>query len=207
MLPADELKGPPTVRDEDGFVTDVTEVTRSEAVEELIDLIRPCRSHQSGHCAVRLLFIPALHGFNESLLRLGSGRHGVLVHRRHSPAAVALFFRLRSLELIECPEYRKPTITFRRGEACHVRRVHYHNRMELEPHAGAWLHVADGCKKQGSHHLLIARSLVNSLSHFFQEIRLRSFLDQAHQRFDSRVEPDQPRAHSRFLGGYSGQAG
>ena len=88
-----------------------------------------------------------------------------------------------------------------------MRCIHDHNRMKLEPHAGAWLHIADGCKKQGSHHLLIARSLPNSLSHFFQKIGLRSFLDQANQRFDSRVELDEPRTHSRVLGRYSGQFG
>ena len=31
----------------------------------------------------------------------------------------------------------------------------------------------------------------------------RSFLDQANQRFDSRVEPYQPRAHLRLLSVYS----
>src|SRR5262245_9892949 len=163
MLPADELKSPPTVRHEDGFVTDVAEITSSETVEKLIDLIGPRRSHQSGHCTVSLLFIPALHGFNESLLRCRSGRHGGLVNRRHPPAAVALFFSLRSLELIERPEYGQPAISRRGRQAGHVRGVHHHDRMELESHAGAWLHVADGCKKQGRHDLLIGGSLFNSL--------------------------------------------
>jgi hypothetical protein len=76
--------------------------------------------------------------------------------------------------------------------------------MELKSYAGARLHVADGCKKQGSHHLLIGRSLANALSHFFQKIRLRIFLDQSNQRFDSRVESYQPRAHLRLLSGYGG---
>ena len=113
VLPADELQCPPAVRHEDGFVTDVAEIARPEAVEEFVDFIRCSGSHQSGRGSIGLLFIPVLHRFDESLPGPGRRRNAALVHRRHSPAAVLLLLRLRRLELIECPEYGKPTITFR----------------------------------------------------------------------------------------------
>src|SRR5438105_4708872 len=71
--------------------------------------------------------------------------------------------------------------------------------MELESYIRPGSDIANARQKQSRDDLLIRRSLMNALSHLLEQIRLWGFLDQANQRFDSRVELHQSRCHPRFL--------
>ena len=95
------------------FMADGAEIAGAVTVKKLIDLVGSGRSDKSGDGGVGVLFVPIVHRCDEGCLGFVRGRNDAFVNRRHSPAAVVLFHRLRFFELVEGPEYRQPAIGFR----------------------------------------------------------------------------------------------
>jgi len=189
VLPANGIERAITVGNEDSLVADISKVTRAEPTEHFKDVLRPGRSGESGTSDIGCFDIPILHCFNEGRLRLVRGRNSRFANGAHRPITFTNITCLGTLEVIDAPEDRQPTIGIRRGHAGQVRRVHRQYRVEFETDR-AGLHVAYTGEQQRSQGVAIAQTLLDPIRDFFQDAGAGGVFQQPDHRLDLRPHLD-----------------